>query len=546
MEFWGLIAGLGLFLYGMNMLESVLRNTTGRSMKLFLKNNTGSVFKSIMGGTIVTGIVQSSSVVSLIVLAFVESGVITFRNALAVILGTNLGTTVTSWIVTLFGFKFNILSYSLPVIAVSSLVMFFFERRKNLYNLFAVFFALGILFFGLGFMKDNALVLVQDFDLKAYSDNNNFTFLLIGFVLTTIIQSSSATVALTLTALYTQTLTFPAAMSLVIGSEVGTTIKVLLWGMKGTADKKRVAVGNFLFNIITSLIVFVFIEQVITFIQVFLNISDPMIGLVFFQSATNIFSILLFVPILQSFANWLERNISGNIENGIPLIDIEQPDYPVLATEKMKSETYRLFEKALRFNRNVLCRHNYDSEGFIENLKSLTATEHSINDDYRKLKQKEGDLLKYFANIQQNRLQLEDSEMILQFTNAARLIITSAKAIKDISHNIREFEASANDLIHNQCKLYCEQWMAFEDHLKQLRAMDKKELSVELIDEFIYQATEREKLQKQNLFAEFSNNHLEEIEVSTLLNVSREVLSAQKSLLNAYANLELHMLNNNH
>nr|MBP6665374.1 Na/Pi cotransporter family protein [Chitinophagales bacterium] len=207
LEIWRFLAGIGFFIHGMGQIENVLKNVSGRSLKLFISRNTQNLFKAIAIGAIITGIAQSSSVVSLIVLAFVEAGVITFRNALGLILGTNLGTTLSSWIVATVGFKVNITGYAFPIIAITTIGMFFFEKKRNLYNLFSLFFAIGILFLGLGFMKESAEILVSHIDLSAYTNHSITFYVLFGFVLTTIIQSSAATVALTLTAIYTGVLT---------------------------------------------------------------------------------------------------------------------------------------------------------------------------------------------------------------------------------------------------------------------------------------------------------------------------------------------------
>ena len=158
---WVFLAGLGLFLYGMNLMEQVLKGISGRSFKLFLRKYTRSLPKSIIGGAVITGLVQSSSVVSLIVLAFVESGVISFRNALGVILGSNLGTTFDSWIVASVGFKLDIESYALPTVAITAIGMYFISNRSKVHRYFQLFFALGLLFFGLGLMKDGAEEMIK-------------------------------------------------------------------------------------------------------------------------------------------------------------------------------------------------------------------------------------------------------------------------------------------------------------------------------------------------------------------------------------------------
>ena len=222
LEIWKFLAGLGLFLYGMGLVESVLKSVAGRSFKLFIKRNTQNVFKAIVGGTVVTSIVQSSTVVSLIVLAFVETGIITFRNALAVILGANLGTTLTGWLVVLIGFKLDTIGYSLPIIAIAALGSFAFDKFKNIRNLFSLLFAIGILFLGLGYMKEGANLFVKEFDLTPYTQHGTFMFVIIGFFLTSIIQSSSAAVAITLTALYAGVIAFPSASAapLAMGTSV--------------------------------------------------------------------------------------------------------------------------------------------------------------------------------------------------------------------------------------------------------------------------------------------------------------------------------------
>ena len=128
-----MLAGVGIFLLGMSFLEDALRKLAGRSFKLFLRNQTTNKFKAIAGGAIVTGVLQSSSVVNLMVLAFVGAGVITMQNALAVILGSNIGTTLTSWLVASLGFAFNIELFSLPIVGIAGLAMALIRSNNRAY-----------------------------------------------------------------------------------------------------------------------------------------------------------------------------------------------------------------------------------------------------------------------------------------------------------------------------------------------------------------------------------------------------------------------------
>ncbi len=531
LEFWRFLAGLGFFLFGMSQLESILKSISGRSLKLFLKRNTKNLFKSIAGGAIITGIVQSSTVVSLIVLAFVEAGVITFRNALGVILGTNLGTTLTAWIIAAVGFNLDVLGYSLPVIAVSAIGVFFFEKRKKLQSIFAVFFALGILFLGMSYMKEGSTAFLKDFDLATFSDYGTFIFVIVGFILTTIIQSSSATIAITLTAVYAGVLNFPCAAAIVIGSEVGTTIKILLWGMKGSPDKKRVAWGNFIYNIFTAIIAYIFLYKIVYFIENIVQIRNPLIGLAFFQSAINVLSIILFVPFLSVFAKWLENKFTTKENYSNSYVGAELPILPVLATDALRKETENLFQKTLQFNTNILCIEKSNANGWLDNLKSITQTDIDIEVEYHRLKQTEGDLLVYYSNIDKNNLEYEEKAGLLQYVNALRQCIYAAKSVKDIDHNIKEFDASANDIFNQQCAIICSEWSAFNSLLNQLiSGPDKSKLRLAL-DEAMDDILVQNGNAKIEIIHQLKNNQLNEIEASTVLNVHRELLSCKKSLL---------------
>ena len=540
LEIWRFLAGIGFFIHGMGQIENVLKNVSGRSLKLFISRNTQNLFKAIAIGAIITGIAQSSSVVALIVLAFVEAGVITFRNALGLILGTNLGTTLSSWIVATVGFKVNITGYAFPIIAITTIGMFFFEKKRNLYNLFSLFFAIGILFLGLGFMKESAEILVSHIDLSAYTNHSITFYVLFGFILTTIIQSSAATVALTLTAIYTGVLTFPLAVAIVIGSEVGTTIKILLWGVKGSVDKKRVAWGNFIYNIFTSIIAYIFLYKIIYFIENIVGITDPLIGLVFFQSLINFMSILLFVPFLNLFSNWLARKFNAQNQTQNSYISPNLPVAPTLATDAMQKESENLLNKSLLFSQNILHTNTTKPEGLVQNLKSFTQTFENIENEYQRLKQTEGDLLHYIATvIEKHKVSKTKTTKLLRYAHSARQSVYAAKTINDIAHNLTEFEASANNLLHQQGAIISTEWSDFEQQFKQLMLYTKpNDLSLQ-IDACMIEIKKMDEKQKIEIFDWLKNHQLTEIEASTLMNVYREIRSCKKSLLKALANLRM-------
>ena len=537
LDTWKFLTGLGFFLYGMSQLEAVLKNMSGRPIKLFLKRHTQGLFKSIFGGAILTGIVQSSSVVSLIVLAFVESGIITFRNAMGVILGTNLGTTLGTWVIASVGFKLNLLNYTLPIIAMTTIGLFLSENRKKLHNLFLVFFALGILFLGLSFMQEGALELVTQINLESFTHYNPIVFVILGFVVTTIIQSSSATVVITLTAIYTGTISFPAAAAVVIGAEIGTTIKILLWGMTGSADKKRVGFGNFWYNIFTSLLAYVFLYWIIYFIEHIVKIKDPLIKLVFFQSAVNLVAILLFIPFLNIFSKWLEGKFISDKVNGHSYINKNLPVLPLLATDTFHNEALNLLHKTRAFIKKSLFCERPLSQGLLENIKAFTQTDINSELEYQRIKQSEGDLLAYYLTIRKNNLEQDEAAFLLQNVSGIRQVVFAAKAIKDIQHNLIDFNDSANDILYQQCEIIQNQWIVFNSQLsKLLKLHDKATLALE-IETAVNNAIKQEEVQKGEVIGMLKKNLLNEVEASTLMNVNREFLSCGKSLLLAIGNI---------
>lgn len=151
-ELWKLLAGLGIFLFGMYLLEEAIKALSGRSFKKFIKNYTSNRIKSILAGTFSTAILQSSSAVSLIVIAFVGAGIMNMINAMGVIVGSNLGTTVTSWIVASLGFKFSIESIALPIIAVGGLVLIFLGKTGKYANISKLLVGFGFIFMGLDYI----------------------------------------------------------------------------------------------------------------------------------------------------------------------------------------------------------------------------------------------------------------------------------------------------------------------------------------------------------------------------------------------------------
>ncbi|HSF45818.1 MAG TPA: Na/Pi symporter, partial [Chitinophagaceae bacterium] len=523
---WKFLAGIGFFLYGLLLMDQALTKLSGRSFKKFLRKHTNNVWKAIAGGTLLTALLQTSSVIALITLGFVEAGMIPFKNALGVIMGSNLGSTMIGWIIATVGFKVNIEDLALPALAISTIIMFFVKPRKNLFNSFRLLLAVALIFYGLGFMKEAAGIFVEQVDIAAYRNYPLIVFVLIGLITTSIVQTSSATMAITLTALNSNVISFPAAASVIIGSEVGTSLKTLIAGINGSGEKKRAAYGNFFFNVATVLIAFVFLRFILLFITDVVSIRDPLIGLAFFQSLINLIAIIVFLPFIDPYANWLQRRFSGSDTEGSFLsrqfLDTDEHD-----PGSFCDEVTTMLDRNLQFHDVVMDVNRSEKEGFIENVKAFARVSGYTNSMYNRLKVSAGELLEYHVRASDNNMSAAEHEQMDGCMETLRQIMHSAKSVKDIHHNITELRETAKDVLHDHFYRIQDDWMIFKNDFLQLRN-NPQQLGM-LMDK----AHEDMRIHNDLIQDGLRTGKLEEVEASTLLNIEREMLSSKKAIIRA-------------
>lgn len=521
-------------------MEQVIHAVAGRPFKLFLQRYTKNPVAAILVGTVVTALIQSSSLVGLMVLAFTGAGIISFRNGLCIIMGSNLGTTFTGWIVATIGFKLDIESWSLPFIASTAILMFFTQRREKLYHTLQIIFSAGILFLGLGFMKAGAQQLVSDIDLSAYQEQGTLFFLIIGFVVTMIIQASSATMAITLTALHANAVTFPAAAAVIIGSEVGTTIKVLMGGLSGNGEKRRTAWGNFIFNIVTALFSIIFLRSLLYFVQHVAAISDPLIALVFFQSLINFLSILIFLPIINPFSRWLEKRFREQQHEAYSLAGTKFPAMYEMAVDTLRHEALLLLGGVADFHIKVLhLEQSQTPKGILQKLKAYLRKTGTTQDAYTRIKQTEGDLLEYYVRVQKHEPGKAEYEKVNQLIEAVRHSVYAAKCIKDIRHNLDECNNSVNNILFDQYQEVRNNWRAFDSNFRKLLAITEPAGLERLLTQSMEQAFLNYAHSRQQFVPYLLDQKVEEVEVSTFMNILRELLASQKSMLRALADIRL-------
>ena len=244
--FTGLFGGMGMFLYGMEMMSDGMKVTAGNSMRTILEKLTSNKYLAVLVGAFVTMVIQSSSATTVMLVSFVNSGLLAFTQALGVILGSNIGSTVTAQIV-----AFKVTDYALLLIALGSL-MSLFSKKETLKNLGFVVLGFGLLFYGMKVMSDTMKPLRSDpaFNSILTSFENPFLGILAGAIFTALVQSSSATTGIVITLASGGSISLEAGIPLILGANIGTCVTALLAGLNASRDAKRVAVAHVTFNVI--------------------------------------------------------------------------------------------------------------------------------------------------------------------------------------------------------------------------------------------------------------------------------------------------------
>lgn len=254
MSVFTILGALGMFLYGMNLMSGGLQKAAGSKMRGFLTAMTSNPFKGVMTGVGITSVIQSSSATTVMTVGFVNAGLLTLSQAVGVIMGANIGTTITAWMVSLLGFKADIATFAVPLMALGFL--FSLSKRDKRRHISELIIGFSLLFLGLSLMKGavpdlretpEVLAFIQNW--TSYGFGSVLIFLLLGTILTLVLQSSSATMALTLIMVNMGWIPFEMGAAMVLGENIGTTITANIAAAVANANARRAAMAHTLFNV---------------------------------------------------------------------------------------------------------------------------------------------------------------------------------------------------------------------------------------------------------------------------------------------------------
>ena len=458
-DFLRLIGSLGLFLYGMKIMSEGLQKFAGDSLRRILTAMTTNRVTGVLTGVLITALIQSSSATTVMVVSFVNAGLLTLTQSIGVIMGANIGTTVTAWLISALGFKVDIAAFSLPLLAFG--IPLLFSGKSSRKSVGEFIFGFSFLFMGLQALKANAPDLGANPEMLAfvqnYADMGFFSiilFLFIGAILTMIVQASAATMAITLIMCANGWIDYQLGVALVLGENIGTTITANLAALTANTQAKRAALAHFVFNVfgvIWVLILFYpFTNAVSWFVTNVMRISDPSVAVSFklaaFHTAFNIsntFVMIWFVGLIEKTVCFLIkgkkdedeeyrlRYITGGMLSTAELSILQARKEITLFAER----TGRMLDmvKALFYEKN--------EDAFLKTYSRVEKYE-SISD------RMEIEIANYLTCVAEGRLSSEGKEEIRIMLRAVSEIESIADSCNNMARSIKrrnEFKSIFTD-----------------------------------------------------------------------------------------------------
>ena len=440
-DFLKLIGSLGLFLYGMKIMSEGLQKVAGDRLRSILTAMTTNRVTGVLTGVLITALIQSSSATTVMVVSFVNAGLLTLAESISVIMGANIGTTVTAWIISIFGFKVDMAAFALPLLAIAPPLIF--SGKSNRKSIGEFIFGFSFLFMGLSYLKANAPDLNANPEMLAfvqnYTDMGFFSiilFLLIGTILTMIVQASAATMAITLIMCANGWISLELGAALVLGENIGTTITANLAALTANTQAKRAALAHFVFNVfgvIWVLIVFhPFMELVNWVVDTFFQSNNPEVAISYKLSAFHSIFNICNVCILIWAVKLIERTVCALIH---PKEEDEEPRLRFITGGMLSTAELSILQA--RKEIHLFAERTHRMFGMVQDLLHTEK-----DDDFNKLFSR----IEKYENISDN-MELEIANYLNQVSEG-RLSSESKLQIRAMLREVTEIE-SIGDSCYN-------------------------------------------------------------------------------------------------
>jgi phosphate:Na+ symporter len=419
--------GLALFLFGMKIMSEGLQKVAGTRLRQALAVMTGDRFRGVGTGILITSAIQSSSATTVMLVSFVNAGLLNLTQAVGVIMGANIGTTVTAWLVALLGFRIKIAAMALPAIAMGFFVRFLSQRKLTDWG--EVVIGFGLLFLGLDFMKgaveqlrESPAVLEMISDCHANHLGGVLFAVLIGVVVTSVVQSSSATMAITMALAVQGMIDLPTACALTLGQNIGTTVTANIAAIGSSTNAKRAARAHFLFNLLGTIWVVILFWPLLSLMNaIFPEAGSPGGSpnatadyLATYHTLFNVANTIVFLPFTGALA-WLATRLVRAPKEGeefhLKYLDTKLVPAPPMAIQAARNELKRMLEEVETMLDRVLLLISSPDQKMGKTAEDILASEQTVD-------RLEKELTEYLVNVSRHEISEEQSREITGILNA--------------------------------------------------------------------------------------------------------------------------------
>ena len=461
-DFLRLIGSLALFLYGMKIMSEGLQKFAGDSLRRILTAMTTNRVTGMLTGVLITALIQSSSATTVMVVSFVNAGLLTLTQSIGVIMGANIGTTVTAWLISALGFKVDIAAFALPLLAFA--LPLFFSGKSSRKSIGEFVFGFAFLFMGLQSLKANAPDLGANPEMLAfvqnYTDMGFFSiilFLFIGAILTMIVQASAATMAITLIMCANGWIDYHLGVSLVIGENIGTTITANLAALTGNTQARRAALAHLVFNVFGVMWVLVlfypFTNAVSWFVTHVMKVSDPAVAVSFklaaFHTAFNISNTFIMIW----FVSLIEKTVCTLIK---PKVEDEEYRLRYITGGMLSTAELSILQahkEISLFAERTARMFNMVKELFYEKNEETFLKTYSRIEKYENISDRmEIEIANYLTEVSEGRLSSESKEEIRIMLRAVSEIESIADSCNNLARSIKRRNEFKSEFTEEQNK----------------------------------------------------------------------------------------------
>ena len=461
-DFLRLIGSLALFLYGMKIMSEGLQKFAGDSLRRILTAMTTNRVTGVLTGVLITALIQSSSATTVMVVSFVNAGLLTLTQSIGVIMGANIGTTVTAWLISALGFKVDIAAFALPLLAFA--LPLFFSGKSSRKSIGEFVFGFAFLFMGLQSLKANAPDLGANPEMLAfvqnYTDMGFFSiilFLFIGAILTMIVQASAATMAITLIMCANGWIDYHLGVALVLGENIGTTITANLAALTGNTQARRAALAHLVFNVFGVMWVLVlfypFTNAVSWFVTHVMKLSDPAVAVSFklaaFHTAFNISNTFIMIW----FVSLIEKTVCTLIK---PKVEDEEYRLRYITGGMLSTAELSILQahkEISLFAERTARMFNMVKELFYEKNEETFLKTYSRIEKYENISDRmEIEIANYLTEVSEGRLSSESKEEIRIMLRAVSEIESIADSCNNLARSIKRRNEFKSEFTEEQNK----------------------------------------------------------------------------------------------